>query len=121
MPSVSVTAEASTRGCAAIARVGFSSSHSGGIDAVGAGALQRDRAAGFGPLRPRVLLERRIVAHPRLHGGDLIGDRLVDQRLDLRRHVDARAGDGEAGVAEIHLRREIRLDAPGGGESSAAR
>ena len=31
MPSVSVTAEASTRGCAAIARVGRTSSHSGGI------------------------------------------------------------------------------------------
>ena len=31
MPSVSVTAEASTRGCAAIARVGRSSSHSAGI------------------------------------------------------------------------------------------
>ena len=32
MPSVSVTAEASTRGCAAIARVGFSSSQSDGSD-----------------------------------------------------------------------------------------
>ena len=30
MPSVSVTAEASTRGCAAMARVGRSSSHSAG-------------------------------------------------------------------------------------------
>ena len=32
MPSVSVTAEASTRGCAAIARVGRNSSQSGGSD-----------------------------------------------------------------------------------------
>jgi hypothetical protein len=31
-PSVSVTAEASTRGCAAMARVGRSSSQSGGSD-----------------------------------------------------------------------------------------
>ena len=34
IPSVSVTAEASTRGCAAIARVGLNSSHSAGIEAV---------------------------------------------------------------------------------------
>ncbi len=32
MPSVSVTADASTRGCAAIARVGRSSSQSGGTE-----------------------------------------------------------------------------------------
>ena len=67
-------------------------------------------------MHPRVLFEGRIVAHARLHQGDLFGDILVDQRLDLRRHVHARAGDREAGVAEIDLAREIRLDPPVRGE-----
>ena len=81
-----------------------------------AGALQRNRAAGLGPLRPRIVLEGRIVADPRLHRVELVGDRLVDHRLDLRRHVDARARHRKAGVAQIDLRRQIGLDAPGGGK-----
>ena len=92
MPSVSVTAEASTRGCAAIARVGRSSSHSAGIvepAPVPCSGIERQALA---HCTRAFCSKRRIVAHPRLHQRDLLGDILVDQRLDLRRHVDARAG-----------------------------
>ncbi len=47
---------------------------------------------------------------------DLIGDGLVDQRLDLRRDVDARAGHRKAGVAERDLGGQIGLEVPGRGE-----
>jgi hypothetical protein len=82
-------------------------------------ALQRNRAAGFRPLLARILLEGRIVFHPRLRRGELFGDLLVDHGLDLRGHVDARAGGVQAGIAEIHLSSEIGLDAPVGGKARA--
>ncbi|GCC46912.1 hypothetical protein chiPu_0030716, partial [Chiloscyllium punctatum] len=81
-----------------------------------AGALQRDRPAGFGPLRAGAVLEHRVVAQPCLHHGNLVGDRLVDHRLDLGRHADADAGGRQAGVAEIDLRLQVRLDPPGRAE-----
>ena len=81
MPSVTVTAEASTRGCAAMARVGRNSSQSGGSVEAAPVPCSGDRAAGLGPLCPRVLLEAAVVADPRLRGGDLIGDGLVDQAV----------------------------------------
>ena len=56
-PAVTVIACASTRGWIAIARIGRTSSHSGGSVEARARALQRDRAAGLGPLRPRGLLQ----------------------------------------------------------------
>jgi hypothetical protein len=107
MPSVSVRFEASMRGCAAIARIGRNSSHSVGIvepAVVPCSGIERQALA---HCDPRVLLEGRIVAHARLHQRDLLGDILVDQRLHLRGHVDARARHAEARVVEIDLR--VRL------------
>jgi len=45
------------------------------------GALQLNRTAGPVPLHPRILLECAIVADSLAHRADLIGHRLVDQRL----------------------------------------
>jgi hypothetical protein len=67
-------------------------------------------------LLPRVLLECGVVTDPRLQRGDLIGDRPVDHGFDLGRHVDPRAGHRKAGVAQVHLGCEIRLDMPGRGD-----
>src|SRR5207302_11288054 len=75
--------------------------------------LPRDRAGGFGPLWPRVLGQRLVGPDPVADRIELLADSLVDQRLDLRRHVDAGAGHVEAGVAEVDLRPQIRLEMPG--------
>ena len=116
MPSVSVTAEASTRGCAAIARVGRNSSQSAGSEEAAPAPCSGIERQALAHCIPRVALERGIVADSRIDRGELIGDGLVDQRLDLRRHVDARAGHRKVGVAERHLAGQIRLDTPGGGK-----
>src|SRR6185437_2481201 len=79
-------------------------------------ALQRNRAAGFGPLRTRRLLQGWIVADPRRDLLHLLADGLVDQRLDLRGNVDARARHRKRGVAEIDLRGEVWLEVPGRGQ-----
>ena len=48
--------------------------------------------------------------------GDLLVDRLVDQRPRLVRDVDLDAGERDGAVAERELRGEIRLQPPVGGE-----
>src|SRR2546423_1047671 len=68
---------------------------------------------------PRVAFKRGIVADPLLHRADLIGNGLVDQRLDLRRDIDPGACQRRAGVAQIDLGGQIRFDVPGHSELRA--
>ena len=116
MPSVSVTAEASTRGCAAIARVGRSSSHSAGSDEVApvpCSGIERQALAHWirafcssaGSLRIRACATAICSATVLSISG-----------LTCAGTLTRAPATDEAGVAEIDLRGEIGLDAPGRGE-----
>ena len=111
-----MTADASTVGCTAIARVGLQLQPQRRQRARWCRCLAAGSSGRPWPIAPARCARRPDRCGSAPDGVELIADGLVDHRLDLRRHVDAGAGHRKAGVAELDLRRQVRLEAPGGGE-----
>ena len=75
-------------------------------------AAERDRTAHLRPFLARYIFQEGVSAQPRLQGGDLLVDRLVEQRLHFLRHIELDPRDRDRIVAHRHLAGEIGLEPP---------
>ena len=97
-PIRSVTASASMRGCAAMTRLGRSSSHRSGSPAR-ALPIGCERQS-FAHSRCTACSSNAIVAQPRLQLLDALIDRAIEQRLHLAGEIDPHAAQIEVGIGD---------------------